>query len=142
MHMDPEHVRLWGIVRRQNKTIRPDEPITDLKEMFSDLDKRFNASSNGVLRVWAEVIGPDTVHCHPTRAYSLEDGYILIFLKHFSVETQSLRGVCHIYVTGTMRTKELVPIITDLMGWGEEPPDDEELVIWEVRALSFAVLLE
>ena len=107
------------MVNRQNKTYRPDQPILDrsltVEEAFtkhSGRDKHW--------RLWAEV------------AEHVEDGKpvwpeaqqqtngntsILVFLKFFDVEAQTLTGVGQIYVKKFAKVSEMLPIISEMMGW-------------------------
>ena len=117
--LQPEHVRLWVMVNRQNKTVRPDQPLV---ESAMTVDEAYNkyGSREKPFRVWLET------------AQTLEDGKavwpdmqpqtnnnlpILVFLKYFNGEAQSLMGVGHIYVRKHSKVADMVPMIMQLMDW-------------------------
>ena len=136
---DPRKIRLWLMVNRQNKTIRPDQPIMDLRPSVEDVYSRSAAHRDTCLRVWAEVatefdadgepVWPS--YQSPSSNVTKEDT-ILLLLKHFDIEEQSLRGVGHVYMTKDKKIEDMVPHILKTMGWGEKLNEDEKLLLWEV----------
>ena len=46
----------------------------------------------------------------------------MIFLKHFSVSDQTLKGVGKVYVHRNSKVGDLVPIINEMMGWTSTTP--------------------
>ncbi|UQC82690.1 ubiquitin carboxyl-terminal hydrolase [Colletotrichum lupini] len=139
LEQDPRKVRLWVMVNRQNKTIRPDQPIMDLRPTVEEAFQRAAAHRDQFLRVWAEVAEettPEGEAVWPTYQGQLngvvvKNDLILIFLKHFDVEAQSLYGIGHVYISKEKKVEELVPIIMKKMGWGEKLPGDEKISLWE-----------
>lgn len=121
--LPPERVRLWVMVNRQNKTVRPDQPLTDPKMM---MDEAYNkhGSRDKSFRLWLEA------------AHKIEEGRpiwpdmqpqtnanvpILVFIKHFDVEAQTLRGIGHIYARKQSKVADMVPFIQKLMGGSSFP---------------------
>jgi ubiquitin carboxyl-terminal hydrolase 7 len=138
---DPYHVRLWIMVNRQNKTIRPDQPIVDLKATVEETFQRAAAHRDPALRLWAEVaeeVDADGVAVWPsfqTGANGVvvtKNDTILIFLKVFDVESQTLRGVGHIHISKEKKVEDIVPLICKKMGWPEKLPSDEKVLLLEV----------
>lgn len=140
MGQDPSRVRLWLMVNRQNKTIRPDQPIMDLRPTVEEVFSRSAANRDTSLRVWAEVANEVNENGEPVWAsYQsqpnggvVKNDTILLLLKHFDVEKQTLEGVGHLYISKEKRVDELVPMILQKMGWGEKLSSDEKLLMWEV----------
>ncbi|KAK3939543.1 ubiquitin carboxyl-terminal hydrolase [Diplogelasinospora grovesii] len=137
---DPRRIRLWLMVNRQNKTIRPDTPVMDLRPTVEETYSRAAAHRDQSLRVWVEVaeeVGPDgeaiwpTYHGQNNGVIVKNNDIILLYLKWFDVESQCLRGVGHTYISKEKRVEDLVPIIMKKMGWGEKLPGDEKLQLWE-----------
>ncbi|KAI8304182.1 ubiquitin carboxyl-terminal hydrolase [Colletotrichum asianum] len=136
---DPRKIRLWIMVNRQNKTIRPDQPIMDLRPTVEETFQRAAAHRDQSLRVWAEVAEettPEGEAIWPTYQSQLngvvvKNDLILLFLKHFDVEEQSLNGIGHVYISKEKKVEELVPIIMKKMGWGDKLPSDEKISLWE-----------
>ena len=118
----PEQFRFWVMVNRQNKTVRPDQPITEgnltMEAAFSK-----HGSREKSFRLWLE------------KAESLDNGKaswpefapqasttapILIFLKYFDVDSQRLTGVGNIYMKKSSKVSDMIPTIADLMGWSPQ----------------------
>ena len=113
------------MVNRQNKTIRPDQPIQDLGMTIDEAYNKYGSRDKS-FRLWAE------------KASQLDDGKavwpdmqqpagtsnpaILVFLKYFDVEAQSLMGVGHIYVKKQSKVSDMVPMIQQIMGWTNGVP--------------------
>src|SRR3569833_105074 len=137
---DPKKNRLWIMVNRQNKTIRPDQPIMDLRPSIEETFVRAAAHRDNALRVWVEVaedVNEDGEAVWPTYQGQLNgDGVkndlILLFLKCFDAESQTLRGVGHVYISREKKVEELIPSIMKKMGWGDKLPSDEKIMLWEV----------
>lgn len=140
MNEDPRKVRLWLMVNRQNKTIRPDQPIMDLGPTVEETYARSAAHRDTSLRVWAEVADEVNSNGEPIwpsyqsqpNGVVVKNDTILLLLKHFDTETQTLRGVGHVYIAKEKKVEELVPLIAKRMGWGEKLAADEKLLLWEV----------
>ncbi|KAL2152444.1 hypothetical protein VTH82DRAFT_5628 [Thermothelomyces myriococcoides] len=136
---DPKHVRLWIMVNRQNKTVRPDQPVMDLRPTVEETYSRAQAHKDQALRVWVEVaeeFNPDGTAAWPTHAPGLANGavvkndLILLFLKQFDADAQELRGIGHIYMSKEKKVEELIPVIMKKMGW-EKLGSDEKIQLWE-----------
>jgi ubiquitin carboxyl-terminal hydrolase 7 len=124
----PEQIRLWAMVNRQNKTVRPDQPIRDLNMSLQEAATRYGSKGTD-FRIWYETkeVGPEgKVSWQETQP---GNGYILVFLKHFDVAAQDLVGVGHVFVKKTSKVEELAPTILDLMSW----PPGTRLLLFEVR---------
>ena len=117
--LSPEHVRLWVMVNRQNKTVRPDQPLV---EPSMTIDEAYNkyGSRDKPFRVWIESadklengkpVWPDM---QPQTNNNLP---VLVFLKCFDAEAQSLKGVGHIYIRKHSKVADMVPMIMQLMDW-------------------------
>ena len=115
----PEQLRLWVMVNRQNKTTRPDQPIPDLDLTLEEAYTKYG-SRDKTLRLWVEKASqfedgrpawPDT---------QMQNGVnqpLLVFLKYFDAEAQTLKGVGHIYVRKHSKVADMVPMVLQLMGW-------------------------
>jgi ubiquitin carboxyl-terminal hydrolase 7 len=120
MQLPAEQIRLWIMVNRQNKTIRPDQPIPD---MSSSLEEAYNkyGSRDKSFRLWVEKASlfEDGNPIWPETQLSVggSNSPILVFLKYFDAEAQSLKGVGHIYIRKSNKVSEMVPMILQTMGW-------------------------
>lgn len=146
---DPRKVRLWLMVNRQNKTIRPDQPIMDLRPTVEEIYSRSAAHRDTSLRVWAEVADQLNSNGEPiwpsyqsqANGVVVKNDTILLFLKHFDADAQSLRGVGHVYIGKEKKVEDLVPQILEKMGWGDKLPAEEKLLLWEVWPSNFKAKL-
>jgi ICP0-binding domain of Ubiquitin-specific protease 7 len=59
----------------------------------------------------------------------LDNNSIMIFLKHFSVNEQTLKGVGKVYVQRNSKVGDLVSTINMKMGWASTTP----IRLFEVR---------
>ena len=119
LQLPGEQVRLWVMVNRQNKTIRPDQPLPDLNMTVIDAYTKFSGRDKP-FRLWAETsldVEDGKVqwpNYNPSQALSPP---ILIFLKYFNVDDQTLKGVGHIYMKKASKVADIIPAIQQLMGW-------------------------
>ncbi|KAL3422872.1 ubiquitin carboxyl-terminal hydrolase [Phlyctema vagabunda] len=134
IQQDPKKLRFWCMVNRQNKTIRPDTPISDTAFTIEETYQRLSGTKEPYLRVWtesAEEVGPDGEPIWPS--YQLlpngtvpRTDLILIFLKEFDVEAQVLKGVGHVYISKEKKVEDLVPVINKKIG-----VERGQLRLWE-----------
>ncbi|KAL2268587.1 hypothetical protein VTJ83DRAFT_3433 [Remersonia thermophila] len=139
LDQDPKRVRLWIMVNRQNKTIRPDQPIMDLRPTVEETYTRAAAHRDQALRVWVEVAEEVNAEGNPVwPTYGglangvavVKNDLILLFLKWFDPEAQALKGIGHVYVGKERKVEELIPIIMKKMNW-EKLESDEKIQMWE-----------
>jgi ubiquitin carboxyl-terminal hydrolase 7 len=133
---DSRKIRFWCMVNRQNKTIRPDQPITDPKMTIEDVYLKLAGTKLQELRLWVEVLeDADLTNDHIWSApASPQSGAgsppksenILLFLKWFDIEHQILRGAGHLYMGKERKVEDLVPLILKKMGWPEKTPSGEK----------------
>ncbi|KAF3770974.1 cysteine proteinase [Cryphonectria parasitica EP155] len=136
---DPKKVRLWLMVNRQNKTVRPDTPMMDTRLTVEESYNKSQSHHNNMLRVWVEVaeeVSAEGEAVWPTyqgqsNGMVVKNDLILLFLKHFDAENQSLHGIGHVYINKEKKVEELVPLICKKMGWGEKLPGDDKVMLWE-----------
>lgn len=118
---DENAIRLWVLVNRQNKTVRPDTHIPETEQNLTvELVRNNMAARQSDLRLYLDVLNePDETI---TNAKALDNNSIMIFLKHFSVSEQTLKGISKVYVQRTSKVGELVGTINALMGWQASTP--------------------
>jgi ubiquitin carboxyl-terminal hydrolase 7 len=145
---DPRRIRLWCMVNRQNKTVRPDTPILEVNSTLDEVHLKMSGNKQQELRLWAELAEEVTSEgdaIWPT-FQNVQNGMIglpktdliVLFLKHFDVEAQALAGAGHIYISKEKKVEELVPAILKKMKWPEKLPNGDklQLKLYEVRCVS------
>lgn len=131
------------MVNRQNKTVRPDSPITDPDMTIEEVHHKLSGNKSQDLRMWAELLeetGPaadlrmSNNSPGPNGAVSKSD-IIILFLKWFDVENQTIVGAGHIYISRDKKVEDLVPEIKRKMGWPDRTESGEklQLKLFEVR---------
>ena len=130
-----DHVRLWVMVNRQNKTTRPDQPLLRMQATVEEEHARNSTQASG-FRLWAEVADHVEDGMPLWRESQLQknnaSNNTLLFLKHFDLETQTLKGVGHIYFSRNERVSAMALPILHRMDW----PLDTALELYEVGLLS------
>ncbi|KAL2062656.1 hypothetical protein VTL71DRAFT_5728 [Oculimacula yallundae] len=130
--VDPRRIRFWGMVNRQNKTVRPDVPLSDRHMTVEEAHSKTSGGKGSDLRLWAEIaesvdangegIWPATLAPNGTPKTDL----IVIFLKHFDAEKQMLNGAGYIYISREKKVEDLVPAILKKMGWPDKLESGEK----------------
>ncbi|KAI0928557.1 hypothetical protein AcW1_005763 [Taiwanofungus camphoratus] len=114
----PENqIRLWVLVNRQNKTVRPDTHIPENEPALTVEVIRNNMAvrQQNDLRLYLDII-PD-----PNKP-EVPPGSIMIFLKHFDTSKQSLYGVGKVHVQRSSKVGDLIPLINERMRWTPGTP--------------------
>jgi len=108
-------IRLWVLVNRQNKTVRPDTSIPENEPALTVETVRNNlAARQNDLRLYLEVVSD--------AAKPPDSNTIMIFLKCFDVTKQSLLGVGKVVVQRGQKVCDLIPIINEKMRWSAGTP--------------------
>lgn len=123
-------MRLWVLVNRQNKTVRPDTvvPESDPALTMETVRDRM-ASRQHDLRLFLEVLQPNTL-ATTHLDIAAPGNSIMIFLKYFDTSRQSLLGVTRMYVQRQMKVGDLIPTINELMRW---PPTTQVKLFEEIK---------
>ena len=140
---DPKMLRLWGMVNRQNKTARPDIPIAESIVTVDEAQHKMFGNKQD-LRLWAERAEDVDAEGEPiwlthqsvSNGVSAKSDTIVLFLKYFDVEKQSLFGAGHIYISREKKVEDIVPVIMKKMRWPEKDANGktQQLRLWEVSA--------
>ncbi|KAI6039589.1 ICP0-binding domain of ubiquitin-specific protease 7-domain-containing protein [Pisolithus marmoratus] len=109
-------VRLWVLVSRQNKTVRPHMHIPEDKASLTvEMIRNNMAARRNDLRLYLDVI------TYPSKP-DPPPGYSIVFLKHFDTSKQTLHGVGKVYVSRNSKVEDLHPIIHERMRWTPGTP--------------------
>lgn len=124
-------IRPWIMVNRQNGTVRPDHPLQWQDMTLQEAADKFSTRNSG-FRVFmeettrndaGEPMWPNSQPSVPSSpavngaAPQPTHKPIIIFLKYFDIERQSLQGMGHIYMDPSDKVQDLAPQILQLMGW-------------------------
>ncbi|CAG8473953.1 35423_t:CDS:10, partial [Racocetra persica] len=125
-----EQIRFWPLINRQNKTVRPDVPIADvlLGMTMEEIHKKFMPSSNE-LKFFLEVAHKRINSKEWFPPYE-DSSDILVFIKYFDPDKQSLKGVCYFYVQKYGKVGDIIPILCEKKNF---PPDTPLKIYEEIK---------
>ncbi|RUP44365.1 hypothetical protein BC936DRAFT_149573 [Jimgerdemannia flammicorona] len=132
-----ERFRLWILVNRQNRTVRPDQPIpeTDANTSMDNIREKL-ASNFNILRLYLEVAEkPVSGKLWPTEGANV---YLMIFIKYFDPKLQivewvervfiaNVPGCGKLYVSRNGKVGDIVPILNEKKGF----PQGTQLKLFE-----------
>ncbi|KAF2646636.1 cysteine proteinase [Massarina eburnea CBS 473.64] len=124
--VEPDMIRPWAMVNRQNGTVRPDVIISFGEMSVEEASSKFGTKTLPAFRLWFEKAQKRDDNNEPF--FSEKDKSIdaknpqgtrplMLFLKHFDAKTQSLFGVGNFYATFQEKVSDIGPQICELMGW-------------------------
>lgn len=118
--VDADLVRLWAMVNRQNRTIRPDAAIASSSMTIEEAANKYGTRQTNMFRLWAEQTerrDDGTPNFTEPSAPGTASKPLLIFFKHFDTESQSLKGVKHLYINSQSKVQDMGEPILKMMGW-------------------------
>ncbi|KAI9259633.1 hypothetical protein BDA99DRAFT_513772 [Phascolomyces articulosus] len=118
--------RLWLLMNRQNRTIRPETPInTDEKEMELTMDqiRHKYLNDNQILKLYIEM-ATDYQNGQPIfpPPPSNTAPQVLVFIKLFDPDTQEIRGIGKIYVQLMSKVGSIVDGLNEMAGFERGTP--------------------
>ena len=126
MGLNPDFCRPWLMAGRQNHTVRPDQPLEALDVTIEEAAARSGAKMLP-FRIWLESTEEKDEEGNPIwRDLHLDrDGLpsnkpVLLFLKYFDVDAQTLLGVTHFYAQWQDKVVDIIPTVLKIMDLSEE----------------------
>jgi len=123
LHLDPEAVRIWAMVNRQNGTVRPDQPIMYTDMTVEEASQKYGTKS-AAFRIFLETSDEQDADGKPIWGDSAVDTHanpsnrpILLFLKYFDIDAQVIHGVASFYAAPQDKVQEIAPTVLKLMNW-------------------------
>ncbi|TPX31523.1 hypothetical protein SmJEL517_g05139 [Synchytrium microbalum] len=137
MNLAPEQVRLWTMVGRQNKTVRPDAPIaeTEYDKTLEAIREKYS-KTQPELRLYLEQPDPELLLTSPKGPYFMpkedkENGQIIIFLKFYDPKKQKIEYAGKLTVKSrTMKISDVLPIMAERV---DLPPNTPLKLFEEVK---------
>lgn len=139
LNVDAELVRPWSVVGRQNATIRPDTPLDTNSPTIEEA--LIKVQNKAPFRLWIEILTrnadgkPEQVERVISSPGQQAARPVLLFLKHFDTDKQTLTGSGHVYVSSTGKVSDMISQILENMGW----PTGTDLRFWEVSMGMFSL---
>ena len=120
--------RVWMMVNRQNRTVRVDEPIYEDDSILEEIRKKY-AVNQQCMRFYLEPCSNFDEKGDPV--YPDTTDTILIFIKQFKPESQTIHGVNHLHVNKNTKVGSIVGVLKEMMGLSQ---NEEILLFEEVKA--------
>jgi len=121
--------KLWVLVNRQNKTVRPDAAVPeDDPTLTMEVVRDRMASRQHDLKLYLEYQKPGEMQ--RWAATYPNESPIMVFVKHFSLEEQTLLGLGHFYVHRHLKVSDLVNMINEHMHY---PPGTALKIYEEIK---------
>jgi ubiquitin carboxyl-terminal hydrolase 7 len=111
-----EKFRLWTLVSRQNRTVRPDGPIHKYDDSTLETIKQKLFSKWNDVRLYMETAGsplPDKDFL-PVGNDGIEAANIFVFIKYFDVEQQKLHYLGKLYLPRTGKVMDIHPRLCEM----------------------------
>ncbi|GBB86550.1 hypothetical protein RclHR1_12980003 [Rhizophagus clarus] len=123
----PEQIQFWVLKSRQNDTIRPYIPLLEFfsKQSMEEICINMNSEKNE-LKLFME-IADKPINGNMWFPITGGNNSILIFLKYFNPNTQTLKGLCHLYVQKSGKIKDYINLFCEK----ENLPPNTPLKIYE-----------
>lgn len=121
--LQPEAIRAWAMVNRQNGTVRPDLPIMHSDMTVEEASQKYGTKS-AAFRIFLESSEESDAEGKPIWGDSAVDTHsnpnnkpILLFLKCFDIDAQVIHGVGLFYAAPQDKVQDIAPTVLKLMGW-------------------------
>ncbi|KAG0139390.1 hypothetical protein CROQUDRAFT_111631 [Cronartium quercuum f. sp. fusiforme G11] len=116
----PNQIRLWVLVNRQNKTVRPDTVVSETDPTLTmEVVRDKMASKAHDLKLYLEVLDSDLISLTNENK---NETPLMIFIKYFDVTGQTLTGIGKFYVYRNQKVGEIIPLINRRMNFPENTP--------------------
>ncbi|KAJ3326370.1 hypothetical protein HDU76_012981, partial [Blyttiomyces sp. JEL0837] len=126
VHQPVDRIRVWSMLPRVNKTIRPDSPITNVEnDKTVDAIRDKFVKNNNDLRLYVEIVDPET------EEFAVMPSQAVIFIKFFDPSKDKIQYVGKIIVKNKAhRIQDYVPRMLELAGC---PPDLSVRIFEEIK---------
>ncbi|KAG0337566.1 hypothetical protein BG004_007591 [Podila humilis] len=116
-----DQLRVWTLVKRQNDTIRTDQPIpdTELNTAMEVIREKYGTRSLADMRFYIEVSDKNAKVPNGKTSWFQNDsqnGTIMIFAKYYDPFTSTLEGVGKLHVQKTSKVGEVVTQLLERKG--------------------------
>lgn len=122
--IEPDLIRPWAMVNRQNGTVRPDVHIGGFPDMSVEEASSKFGTKTAQFKLWIEKAEKRDDEGTPIFGDKLIDlksqqnnRPLMLFLKQFDPKTQTLFGIGNFYAAYQDRVCDVGPQILKLMGW-------------------------
>lgn len=123
LNLNPKMIRPWVMVNRQNGTVRPDQAIKLLDLSVEEAAAKYGTKTSN-FRLWIETTDEKDEEGEPVFGETHVDLHgvpnnkpLMLFLKHFDHEKQTLHGVGCFYAAWQDRVTDISPQILKLLDW-------------------------
>ncbi|EPY51310.1 ubiquitin carboxy terminal hydrolase Ubp22 [Schizosaccharomyces cryophilus OY26] len=115
-----KRLRLWYVVRRQNFTVRVEEPVNELTLSIEEAKDKWN-SQGEILRLYLEIL-PENQTVDTLINVSFDSHDAFLFIKYFDRESQEIIGSGTIFVNKYDRIDSICPELCERVGLLKDTP--------------------
>lgn len=127
LEIEPEKVNFWIMNYRRNQTLRPSSKLQFDDLTVGEIYEKFLSKKHSFANIWIEepeyelhkVIGEPSQEEPVVEVVDSEEGVvserILLFLKYYDPETQTLNGLTHFYTESDEILENVVPKINKFL---------------------------
>ncbi|CAG8794004.1 15947_t:CDS:10 [Gigaspora margarita] len=118
-----EQIRFWVFINRQNKTVRPKILLTDnFLDMTIEKIYTTKAAKQNELKFFLEAVDKPA-NCISRFPQAEGDfRHIIIFIKYFNSDMQSLEGLGYLYVKEIDKVSDIIPFLCEKKGFPQLTP--------------------
>ncbi|EPX73668.1 ubiquitin carboxy terminal hydrolase Ubp22 [Schizosaccharomyces octosporus yFS286] len=107
-------LRLWYIVRRQNYTLRVEEPVNELNLSIEEAKGKWNPQGD-ILRLYLEIL-PENQTNYPLVNVSFDSPNIFLFIKYYDRKNQEIIGCGTLIVLKSDKLESICPELCERVG--------------------------
>ncbi|PKC06208.1 hypothetical protein RhiirA5_483430, partial [Rhizophagus irregularis] len=111
-NIPPEQVRFWVLVNRQNKTVRPDAPMSNSLTNISMEEIHEKTSVQNEMKLYMETWFLAIPH----------ENNIMIILKYFDPDKQAFEGLGHLYVQKFGKVGDITCVLCEKKNFSPDTP--------------------
>ncbi|CAB5149192.1 unnamed protein product [Rhizophagus irregularis] len=120
-NIPPEQVRFWVLVNRQNKTVRPDAPMSNSLTNISMEEIHEKTSVQNEMKLYMEVADIPLSGMTWFLAIPHENN-IMIILKYFDPDKQAFEGLGHLYVQKFGKVGDITCVLCEKKNFSPDTP--------------------
>lgn len=147
LDIDGESVNFWIMNYRRNQTLRPSSQLQYDNLTVGEIYEKFLSKKHSSANLWIEependlntAIGEESTVAETQETELVTSSEkILMFLKYFDPENQSLKGLTHFYTDSDATIESLIPKINKYLNFD---PDQTLDLFEEIQPTSIEVLV-
>ncbi|KAJ3095062.1 hypothetical protein HK100_005929, partial [Physocladia obscura] len=128
LNVPADHLNIWSLIGRQNKTVRPDFLFTAAEDILTleQLREKYSSQLPNDLRIFVEIIDPIT-----NEKTQKTDKSVTVFLKYYDPTTSIVKYAGKVFVPN--KSSKINEILPTLLSRASLPPKTPLLLFEEIK---------